>query len=282
MQYDSAIQQSTGSRQLALEAEVLGNMVQSIAKFFPSVFKDFNEGASKYLSNITAWSFDSVKLQNFSRRENTLLDQLNSVPFEEMENFKVPVPEGFKGNLVSYSSLLIEDKDYFYDTFIPALENFYVILSSVATNKDARLSLRNDTQAYKKLAEMRIARDKAQQKFFTSNGHDVQIKFPVAFESKDQVAVYYSRLNELSTHDHSDILRLVKDKIVAIGAVISSLVSQTENGTIKNVTPEVVKSLQAGTYEMASQIEFFAIYMYRCMSLISTRETLDAKLASRF
>lgn len=281
MQYVSAIQQSTGSRQLALEAEVLGNMAQSIAKFFPSVFKDFNEGASKYLSNLTAWTFDTFKLQGFTKRESSYLDELVKVPFAEMENFKVPVPEGFKGNLNAYTALLIEDKAYFYDTFVPALENFYVILSSVVTNKDARLSLRDDVQAYKKLAQMRTARDKAEQKFFT-NSNEAQIKFPIAFENAGEVGSYYTKLNELSTHDHSQLLKMVKDKIVSIGSVVNALVEMTESGAIKNVTPEVVKSLHAGTYEMASQIEFFAIYLYRCNSLLSTREVFDAKLAARF
>ncbi len=281
MQYVSAVTHSTGSRQLALEAQVLGNMVQSVAKFFPSVFEDFNEGASKYLSNISAWSFDASKLQGFLKREIPYLKELSQVPFEEMENFKVPVPEGFKGALVPYTTMLIEDKDYFYDTFVPALENFYVILSSVATNKDARMSLRDDAQAYKKLADMRTARDKAHLKFFGSN-NDIGLKFPIAFPAVSDVEVYYSKLNELSTHDHSQLLKMIKDKIVSIGAVINSLVDMTETGTIKNMTPEVVKSLQAGTYEMASQIEFFAIYMYRCSSLLSTREVFDTKLAARF
>ena len=281
MQYVSAVNQSTGSRQLALEADVLGNMVQSIAKFFPSVFKDFNEGASKYLSNISAWSFDSAKLQGFAKRELPYIKELSEVPFEEMENFKVPVPEGFKGALVPYSTLLIEDKDYFYETFVPALENFYVILSSVATNKDARMSLRDDVQAYKKLADMRTARDKAQQKFFGST-HDVAIKFPIAFQSNNDVSVYLTKLNELATHDHSQLIKLVKDKIISIGSVITALVDMAESGTIKNMTPEVVKSLHAGTYEMASQIEFFAIYIYRCSTLLSTREVFDTKLAARF
>lgn len=281
MQYVSAVTHSTGSRQLALEAQVLGNMVQSVAKFFPSVFEDFNEGASKYLSNISAWSFDASKLQGFLKREIPYLKELSQVPFEEMENFKVPVPEGFKGALVPYTTMLIEDKDYFYDTFVPALENFYVILSSVATNKDARMSLRDDAQAYKKLADMRTARDKAHLKFFGYN-NDIGLKFPIAFPAVSDVEVYYSKLNELSTHDHSQLLKMIKDKIVSIGAVINSLVDMTETGTIKNMTPEVVKSLQAGTYEMASQIEFFAIYMYRCSSLLSTREVFDTKLAARF
>ena len=269
------------SERLAMESSTLSNMVDSVAAFLPSIFNGVAStfsGFNKVEAEVK--TVGTTAIDNLTRRENNLLSALNSTDFEDMTNFGVPVGVGFKGELVDYADTVLTQQKYYEADTVKHLQEFYVYLSVLVSNKDARMSLKDQTRNYKAIEAERRGFDKNMQSFFgTSQTNTVQ--YTKGVKSHGEFATYLSKLVAVCRIDDKRERQAVKDLIEKISVVCDTLITQSKDGTITNLTPEVTKNIHEGMLTMAKLVESYGLFLHRRTELVASREQLIEKLEKR-
>ena len=270
------------SERLAMESSTLSNMVDSVAAFLPSIFNGVAStfsGFNKVEAEVK--TVGTTTIDNLTRRENNLLSALNSTDFEDMTNFGVPVGVGFKGELLGYADTVIAQQKYYEADTVKHLQEFYVYLSVLVSNKDARMSLKDQTRNYKAIEAERRGFDKNMQSFFgTSQTNTVQ--YTKGVKSHAEFGTYLSKLVAICRIDDKRERQAVKDLIEKISVVCDTLIAQAKDGTITNFTPEVTKNIHEGMLTMAKLVESYGLFLHRRTELVASREQLIEKLEKRF
>ena len=272
---------SNASERLAMEANTLSNMVDSVVAFLPSIFS----GVASTFSGFNKVS-DEVKfagntaIDNLTRRENNLLAELARTEFDDMTNFGVPVGVGFKGSLIDYADTVSRLQTYYQEDTAKHLQEFYVYMSVLVSNKDARLSLKDQSRVYKGIETERKQFDAQVQSFFgTSQSNTVQ--YTKGAKSHTEFGSYLSKLTSICRIDDKRSRQAVSDLIEKISVVCDTLIKQAKDGTITNLTPEVTKNIHEGMLTMAKLVESYGLFLHRRTELVASREQLIEKLEKR-
>lgn len=268
--------------QLAMEANVLSNLVDSIAQFMPSVlatatsaFSGFNKESEevKHVGN--------VNIESLTRRENALLTTLVSTDFEDMTNFGVPVGVGFKGKLNDYADTMMVQQKYYETDTVKHLQDYYVYLSVLISNKDARLSLKDQSKLYKDIEKERAGFDRSIQSYF-GTGNSNTIQYTKGADNHNDFVSYMAKLTAISRIDDLRERKAVSDLIEKITAVTNALIEQTKDGEISHITPEVTKNIHEGMTTMATLVSSYGLFLHHRTELVASREQLIEKLEKRF
>lgn len=280
MQYETSVIECNAYKAIALEAEILSNTVTTIGKFFPQFMQTVNAGFSK-LNALSGFSGDMKSGKMLTSAEKNILSHLANVEYTDLERLALDVPEGFKGNIVSYVQTLLEGFQYFDTEMQKNLDEFYIKVASILTNKDAKLSLRDDSRVYSKMAKERQDENSKVGKYFKPGSSQATLNYGTCFSRNDDVYNFFMDAHTLESKLKAIDLNVISSKTSKINDALESLIKQVNAGTIERVSPEVTKNLAAGAHEMASQVEYFAIHYYRCMAILTSASLVTEKLARR-
>ena len=273
---------ASASEQLAMESNMLSNLVTSIVKFLPSVlnqasvaFSGFNKESSE------AKHAGSVNIESLTRRENALLSQIVSSDFADMTNFGVPVGVGFRGSLNDYADTVLAQQKYYQTDTVKHLQDYYVYLSVLVSNKDARQSLKEQTRMYQDIEKERAGFDKSMKSYF-GTGTSNTVQYTKGVDSHNEFVSYMSKLTAVCKIDDLRERKAVSDLIEKISMVCNAIIEQSTDGTISHITPEVTKNIHDGMLAMAKLVESYGFFIHHRTEMVASRSQLIEKLEKRF
>lgn len=281
MIYKSAITDNYALRAVALESNFISNGVKSIVSFFPSLLKSVSKGFAKAedVKQFVPAQADN-NLERLNKTEQAIADALIWMPYDDIAMLRLPVPEGFTGNYCKYFAQLLEMFSYHEQTALPAIEEYYISIAAIITNKDAKLSLKDNTIKYKALSKSREENNKEIAKHFNASSV-AEYAYGKLFLNNQEVTQAFKLMHQLERTLISTKVASVTDQVVKITNALQTLISMAENGTIENLSPAQLKNLSEGAYEIAAQVEFFAINYYRAQVAINSLKDATQKLTKR-
>lgn len=254
-------------RTIALEANVLTNMVQTIAKVFPSIAEKVTSmfAVTKELPELTF---------SFSKEQKFVIENMHNVQYLDMADQKVFVPENFTGNIVEYGKLLEVLINKHRKSATDGLQNFNVYLSQFISNKDAKLSTVDATEVYYK---MHKERDDSVSSLvsFTSDNSQTSVPLGKIISRKDDLRILFDNKGSIQRQIENVDLKELNAGVKKCVDLIDLVVDQIEKGLITNVTPESTKNLAYGASEVAKEIEFFAVLYFRVIGYITCVDSIS-------
>lgn len=280
MYYTSHMDTVRTRQAIAMEAEVLSNMVKSIAKYFPSLFEGFS-AISTQLSNLVGFTTKPAEQKELDRRQQALVDAIMPLDYSFLTGTTIPVPEGFVGRPADYARDLQDVLMYYKEISLEATKDFYVTIAAVLTNKDQKISLHDETRKFKALERQREDRNKELMKHFQRSSTMAGQKYGKLFGAHVELAQYFKEVNRLRDALPGYDLDEIRELTHRVVDTLEALINQVESGGDMRITPEVAKNLSDGAYEIAKQIEFFAINYYRAQVLINVTDSVVERLERR-
>lgn len=277
MYYVSAIESQRPLEIIAMESEVLSNMAKTLTDFFPDVLTNVKAGFSKLdnLKDFSGWS-----LSVFKSKEDKITDKLLEVPYTDLVNMKLRVPEGMIGNFLGYT-LVLKELAVYNEAIEKFLNSYYLDLSAMITNKNHKISLHDKTRQYK---EQKTSRDKFNTtvfSFFLKGSNDFETAYKNCFKNNTEVSEVFKNCNtlqdQLKQYDLNRVKGLVK-KIISTQEILIKDLKENKNTAI---SPEVAKNISEGSYECGYQVEFLAINYYRTQSFLNAVEEDIERLSER-
>ena len=258
---------------IALEASVLSNMVDTIKSVFPDMLANLKN------SFFSTQNLPNIQIQ-MSSDHQFIVKEIKAFPFTEYGNLSVAVPEGFKGDYVSYLKELINATDSLKELSNKIIKPYYVYLSVFLSNKDAKKSTHNNDSFYKQINASRDKVSKDIGKFFNPTDPTAKLKVNKLIHNTGGVKDVSEFSTLLKSHiDKVDISEISKMSNQCLD-LLAMIVDEINKGNITNVTPEITTNLSNGAYEVAKELEMFSVVYFRIMGAIGGVDNLAVRLRS--
>ena len=252
---------------IALEASVLGNMVSSVTNYFP----DLMERLSPMVGRVATTSVDLKK--GLTNLEHNVASQVETLDYTgHTRLFKIEVPQGFTGNTLEYLWLIQECFAYFKQTTEPSMDDYYILIASILTNKEAKKSLKDHATGFKALEKSRSTLNDRFNKFFKQGSNSAMSTFGTHYTKNEELRAALQQASMIEGTLKNLNLDAVKDKTQRIADTIDTLIKQSDDNKIAYMTPPVVSGLAQGAHEIAMQVEFLSVNVYRALAILKSMD----------
>lgn len=260
---------------LGLESAFTSNVIET----FRSVVPDLKENIVNAFNMLTTPKDELAKnvdelVSHFKKLEK----KIPHASFLNIGQTVVSVPEGFKGNLLTYLNFLHLLSDELVREANNVLVDYNMILSSFVSNKQDKLSLRDHTALFKKVKHRREEIMKDIKEFFPDTNVTARSRLiQICDRFQDLEAMYKlseQLLKERKSHNLENIHNGVRQSVEMLDMVIQDV--QT-NGT-ENVSGASALNISEGAYEIGKFVELVAIYRTMVDQAILTTNRLMKQL----
>lgn len=262
---------------VAIEAGFLSDMSDKISEIFPSMVSKFNKvfDITADLDNGDKGSFRFTKLTS---EQQFLTKEIHTFDFIDIGELKIPVPEGFKGDLLSYCTHLDKAIKRLKNINTEVLNPFYTKLSAFLSSADAKKSLDDLSPMYKKIAKDRKEITEDIGEFFVSGALNVEDKLVNVIRRSADFHNLFDTVNQLKNDFHSIDINIIRSNVKKIEETLNIVITRQKEGDLTNASSESIKTLAFGAFEAASEVELFAIIGYKVMVLSTVIDALTVKV----
>lgn len=259
---------------IALEASILTNMVDSVKRLFPSLVDNVSKSFS-FVRDL------EQPVTVFSKDQHKVLDKIKHVSYMNLDNFTVIVPEGFNAEYLEALTICEESLDYIDFVKNVLLKEFRIYLSTFISNKDQKISSKDITFKFKEHAKKRININTVFSKLYKTNSFEVSVKLPVVLKRNADLQQVFDRHNVVVARMKALDVAVFKSEVEDVVEFINIIIKQAQENKIESISPEAIKNISEGAHECAIQVETAAACYFRCMTITKSVDTFTGKLLER-
>lgn len=242
--------------QLALESNVISNVINSFRNVIPNITDDLKAMALRLVETDTLTKEFITANQHFSKLERKIPD----ASFVNYSKTIVSVPEGFSGNMLNYLKFLDSLSTEIFKEANSVLGDYNLVLSSFISNKQDKISLKDHTTLFERVKERREEILKNIKQFFPSTSVNSRKRFGDVVERFGELPEIMKVLEHLNRerkgHNLKEIANAVRESVEMLDIVIEEV---KKNG-VTNVSGNSAMNISQGAYELARFVELVAIY----------------------
>lgn len=255
--------------ELALERLSLSSMGDELVTFFSDIVSPIARKLYDTSEGIKVGLFDKKEIKDTVKEYEDIKKKLPYAVYTNYQQFLVPVPEGFFGTYLEYVlSLNIMGKTIYSD-FNQLLADYNFLLAKFLTNKDDKISVKDYTSTYKKIALKRQEHIKSMDRFFDKNNNRTRayLKY-VLLRLSDLEPLVKETTVLMRAHDNDNVMSVadaVKKTVDMLNQVKGQLDSMEKKTSISR---EAANNIAAGAYELAQYAEFISVYRFRTENIM--------------
>lgn len=231
-----------------------------LARFLPAT--------KTFLSDFVGQVKNTDHAISFTRQQSAFISLVENHKYLDLAPLGAWVPEGLTVPYLKYLGALSPLVDHACQA--PArLTEFSTKLAMVLSNPEARRDTQDSSAHYKQVEAERAALHGAITPCFKNGSHSTDSTYgkviarntdwPEVFAETDRL------VNEMNTVNRKALEKTAQDT----AHLVDRLVSSVHEGKIVDTTPELVKSLAEGAFQVATELEAFAAQYYRVAALAS-------------
>jgi hypothetical protein len=245
---------------VSLEAFQVSDVAAMAQRAIPAIVAQFNDFTGQFKAEQPAVQF-TVNDREFDGhlREHT---------YANLTPLTAYVPEGLKVTYLDY-----------YQSLLPAIERaasivdrvlvpYAVFLSNLVTNHTAQLDSRTHSAEWKKMAEARELLNTSIGRCFKVGSNRSELKYGDVLERNADWDHVFSSARSVSNLINSVNRKNVQSKIQECDELLGIIVAKIKRNEMDSITPQVVKSLAEGAYQVASELEFYSASWYRATAYV--------------
>lgn len=248
----------------------------SISNLFSRVAETFSEMKNRF-TTFTSGLLDMMASNAAPEAVGEAKSLLDAFSYADTRNAVVSVPEGFKGDFLGYSEVLLEAAELFVRVRKESLASFASWLANCLANPETL----NETMIYGKFKalEKELSVFKTSSSKYYSKGFKAKTKFGDIIRSHSN---WYSAINNIhaavSAQGKSEIEE-VKQLVENIDNSLDTLIKRISSGDERYTTsPEVRTAIADHCYAVAQQVELYGIYQSYLLSATSLIKQVNGRL----
>lgn len=240
----------------------------SFRKIIPTMRASLSSYADTVRTNLAALSSRNVGEFN-SREFEQLVSLMEKHQHINVIDLRFYVPEGFRGNIVDYSKLLIKVQAHTNKVIADVLTPFNVYLSKLLSDKNA--AAENGVQMAQLIAlrnEREVLRQ-AMEEYFPKGSTNAAIKVGEAIDRKQDWAELAFQLKTLSNNFDKKMPGKVTEAINHCAELLEALSDSSIQGGMDAISAQQLRTLGDSTLEVAKEVEFFSVVNYQISTLMT-------------
>jgi hypothetical protein len=271
---DQPISLESHMQRLALESEVLSNVIDTFRTGIPSLLSSIG---SVFSSSNNDEQF-TQDIKEASQKYRDLKPKLAHARIANYDKTLIQVPEGFKGNLSDYATTLLHVSDNIYKEANNVLGEYTALLSSFITNKDDKLSLKDYTDFYKKVGQKREQMNEEIARYFPERSDLSRQYLGTCVKRMEDVATLLDHSSKLADVRKRHTLKDISLSVKKATDLLQIIVDQSRKDGIDKISGASAMNISTGAYELGKYVEFISIYCFKVDQLIHTTNVLMKQL----
>lgn len=210
----------------------------------------------------------SAKLLSFSFKRPTLVERVEKVAYVNLAQLPIPVPQGLMVPYLDYISILetAVERAEKVDGLINA---FTTTVAQLITNPDLQKDTRSHTSFYRDLQNSRDTTYATIGACF-SNNYKAKQPYGTMIRRNAEWNDIINRSNDLIDRMNKIDRKGLINKSKQLGSMLKKVKESSKYGGFDSASPETIKLLADGSYQMASELEYYAVIYYRVQALTAT------------
>lgn len=259
--------------QIALEANVLSNMFNSLRTIFPNIVNKVKAKLGEVDEELKLLEQEGIQL---TTRDKQIFNKLKKVNYLDISQIAIVVPEGFESKYLNYGVYIEETLNNLNKLKNEVLVPYKLYLTTFIANRDAKISTVDKTLEYDKLSLARKDSNDTNESFFKIGSVQSKQRLGTVVTRNADIILLNNKVeileNKLKVVNVSDVKNTSKECIVLLDTIIKMLGEKK----FSNVSPETAKNLAKGAFEVAKEVEYFAVSYYRVKTYIAAvQATID-------
>ena len=263
---------------IALEQNFVTNAINRLLDYLP----DFKTRLSEAIVD----SHDQSKVyaelsKNIKYKEKQVSQVVGVIPFSEVGEMLVPVPENFKGNYIKYLDTLLELSADVYRQDLAVLKQYETMLSVFITNKEARLSTFVKEKAYfKEVSNIRNKTSMTLHTFFPKEtGVSIARAKDIVGRMGDFTEISKKAVDLAAIHNTVDVSK-INNITQSCTELLGIIIKNIENGECKDASPDAALALSEGAYTVAQYVEMISAFYYSTTVAITVADQILEKVVN--
>lgn len=251
---------------LSIEAINVANVVEVFKGILPSLSTKISET----LSDLDFYKeSNSPEIKKLLSNYKVLEKKLDLVNYVSNKDLLISVPEGFKGNLVEYLSLLEKLSVQIYPEANKLLTNYRLILSSFLSNKDQKISLLDHTNFYNTVKRDREGFISTLSSYQTNNNVS-KAKLSTTINRIGDIDTLVTKTENINKIRNNNNIKELVSSIKEITILLDTVIERVNTGDVNNISGPSAKNLSEGAYEVAKYIEFVSLFNFKIEQITAT------------
>lgn len=234
---------------------LLTNTLPSIVSDVKSFFNKFSPSAPGITSVINGDKF----IRNVGKHN-----------YLEISPLAAFVPEGLVANYVDYSNVLLIASEHASKILSEVMNNYTLFLGQLINNQDFKFSTKYDSDDYNELEHMRLNINEEIGKCFKLGSTKTEVTIASVVDRNADWSTVISNADTISKAINSVDRKTLNKKIQESVELLDIILNKIKRDEFSGVTPEVLRTLSAGAYQTASELEFFAVLHYRVLAFLES------------
>lgn len=259
---------------LALEAGVINNVIETFKNTVPALTAGLLE---KYKSLVVGEDLQS-HVQQVKLEFGKLKVKLPHTSFVQAGENLVSVPEGFRGDLLSYVETLSNMAVDVFQEANKTLGEYNFALSAFITNKESKISLKDHTDVFVRVKERREKFTEQLGVYFDPNSNLPKLKLKDVVGRLGDLEQLVHGVDKLNVQRKSQNIKDVSAAVKKSLDMLNLIVTDTKDNGMSQISGNAALNISTGAYEIGKFVEFIAIYRFRVEQLVSCVEKLMVDL----
>jgi len=263
---------------LSIEALSLSNLAVQVRRVVPTLVDSATAVLSKFtgkqsklvnmdLSKLSGFADGSAAVAALPAEYRAFQKMVEKHPYVDLMPLRFYVPEGFQGNFLSYTQLLINCQEHANDIVANVLNPFAQFLSRIITNKDATMRTTRDLAFLSKSDVVRKGLTGEIGGYFQPGSTSTKSNIGKVMQRNADWNPLFTNLMELQRKVAELKPETVEQSISDVVELLTAVKAAAAAGELDNSSPETLKTLSHATLSCAEEAEFYAITTFRGFTL---------------
>ncbi len=266
--------------QLKLQRQVIGfeaYSTASVSDLLKRTFPSMVEGLSGFIG-----LFDKQEAAiQLTTKQTEMLKELPKHSYIDIADLTAWKPPGLDTNLLQYLKPLKDGAHEVTGILKNIMPKYTMLISRLINQDDFQRDTRQIEQEFKEVEETREGLLSMIGKNFKRGATDVKCTLGDLVQRNGDWKLVFEELEEANTLinkiDRSQLSKSIKE----IVELLETLKTKIERGGMDKVSPEIIRGISEGTFQLAATIEFYSVLHYRLLELSgTTNQTIENFLKS--
>lgn len=274
LQVDNHVSLKLAVETISLEAGLFANTISVAKNLLPSIHSGL-----KKVFNFTNDLPEAEKLN--TKQQSIVLKNIQNTSFTDLDKLEIHIPEGFSGDFLSAADTIDKSIAYINDAVDNTLKHYRIYLSVFLSNKDAKISLKDENAFLKTAANKREDINKLYSEFYIKDSYVNKNVYTKVVRRNADLKELFSRYNAITNKLQAIDLKNIKQQLDTVTDLLDTIIKQIEDNKIENISPEALTNLSNGAYEIAQQMETIAACYFRALGISIAVGNMTEKLDKR-
>ena len=253
---------------IALESGVLDSFPDTVKRLMPSMsaaVRNFMSGFMVVLSDAKG----STGPQYAARAYEDATRVMDKHKFVNLMELRAYIPEGFKGDLNAYAAILLQAQEHTNQVVGAVITPYNVFLSKLISDTGAVKETKLQLTSLNQIKRTRETFSSEMSGFFPNGSTVSYCKIGDVFGRNEDIVNLGETLKNI--HDYFDTKKpvQVREAVTHCSDLLEVLSNNAQEGGLKDISAQALRTLGEATLEVAREVEFFSIVNYQVNTLLT-------------